>query len=1025
MRPAEYFTYQFYTWESRGRGWLCFDEPVCLEPPFIPFIRQFPRSGYIDESKRPTWVSSLIDQIKGKKQATHQDEELLDYVTIEPFEYRNTLDFSCHIVRIPKARKPHPEIMRAFLIMLSQTSFNISFELFGNRTEIILQFVSCSEESLILKTYLNSYFPECTIQSDNHYVEILPADKQTHTVDFGLQEECVRPLALSKNFVIDPLTSIFGILDSLKGEEFAGIQVLFQGAVNNWSQSMMRAVSAGDGKSFFADTPEAPKIAQEKLGSPLFGVSIRAFSQEKGSSSIIQNLTHAIIQATKGPYNQLMAMHSDIYANQDRISDIYLRESHRLGMLLSADELVSLIHFPTESIQSKKLHPKTRKTVAVPEIAKNKKTILGSNTYERETTEVTYGIEDRLKHTHIIGATGTGKSTLLAHMMLQDIEAGFGIALFDPHGDLVDDVLARIPKEAIERVVIIDPSDSEFPVGLNIVEAHSDLEKEVLSSDLVASFKRLSTSWGDQMNTVFANAILALLESPEGGTLNDLRRFLIEAPYRNAYLKNVQDPSIRYYWQKEYPLLKTNSIGPILTRLDTFLRPRIIRNMVSQKQGLDFEKILSENKILMVKLPQGLIGRENSYLLGSLILSKLHQASFGRQASLYRPPFFIYLDEFHNFITPSIKELLSGVRKYHVGLILSHQDLQQIQREDTELLNSVLGNTYTRIVFRVGEPDAKKLQDGFTDFDFTDMQNLGIGEALIRIEQPRYNTTFDTKPLERIDPHGAHENIHRATELSRMHYAQPKEQIEKVLFESFIEVVDLTERTTKTSKPTSRPENVEESIQEETVEKTTEASDVVETNEPEISVEKTSTETTVSLLRETEIEREEAVDSTHTYLKQLVKRIAENKQYKVTIEYGIPNGSIDVVCERGSERLAIEISVTTDPVWEVHNLGKCIGLGFTHIISLCGDKKQLSKIEKKCKELIPEYMNHNMYFFTPDQLYSELAESSEPEGETAIVQKGYRVSVSYSDDGLPANNLTQKNITQTIIHAMRKKGNKK
>ena len=231
------------------------------------------------------------------------------------------------------------------------------------------------------------------------------------------------------------------------------------------------------------------------------------------------------------------------------------------------------------------------------------------------------------------------------------------------------------------------------------------------------------------MNSVLGNAVLAILESTQGGSLHDLRRFLLEKEFRQTILQTVTDVSVLYYWQHEFPLLKTTSIGPILTRLDTFLRPKSIRNMVVQKKGLDFEALCNDNKIILCKLSQGLIGKENSYLLGSLILSKLHQAILRRQQQVTRNPFLMYLDEFQNFMTPSIKEMISGVRKYNVGLILSHQDLQQLQREDGELLNSVLGNCNIRIVFRVGEPDAKRLQDGFTGFNHNDLQNLGRGRG--------------------------------------------------------------------------------------------------------------------------------------------------------------------------------------------------------------------------------------------------------------------------------------------------------
>lgn len=162
----------------------------------------------------------------------------------------------------------------------------------------------------------------------------------------------------------------------------------------------------------------------------------------------------------------------------------------------------------------------------------------------------------RLKHTHVIGATGTGKSTFILSLIAQDIQNGKGLAVLDPHGDLIESILAYIPPQRANDVILIDPADGEYPVGFNILQAHSEIEKDILSSDLVAVFKRLSTSWGDQMNSVFGNAILAILESSQGGTLVDLRRFLVEKEYRYTYLKTVSDPNVVYYWRKEFPCSK-------------------------------------------------------------------------------------------------------------------------------------------------------------------------------------------------------------------------------------------------------------------------------------------------------------------------------------------------------------------------------------------------------------------------------------------------------------------------------------
>src|SRR5260221_9788171 len=203
-------------------------------------------------------------------------------------------------------------------------------------------------------------------------------------------------------------------------------------------------------------------------------------------------------------------------------------------MLLNADELIGFVHLPSSAVHSDRLLREIRRTKAAPTVVRHASGILlGNNIHAGETVEVKLTAEQRVRHTHIIGASGTGKSTLLFNLIRQDIENGEGVAVLDPHGDLVDRILGIIPPNRIEDVVLVDPSDEEYSVGFNILSAHSDLEKNLLASDLISVFQRLSTSWGDQMGSVLQNAILAFLECDQRGTIADLRRFLIEPPFRN------------------------------------------------------------------------------------------------------------------------------------------------------------------------------------------------------------------------------------------------------------------------------------------------------------------------------------------------------------------------------------------------------------------------------------------------------------------------------------------------------------
>ena len=257
----------------------------------------------------------------------------------------------------------------------------------------------------------------------------------------------------------------------------------------------------------------------------------------------------------------------------------------------------------------------------------------------------------------------------------------------------------------------------------------------------------------------------------------------MEKAFRDVYLKTVRDQHVVYYWQKEFPLLKSGSVGPILTRLDTFLRPKLIRNMVAQRKGLDFENILDTQKILLVKLSQGLIGAENSFLLGTFFVSKMYQAAMARQAKskTERNDFFLYIDEFQNFITPSMSHILSGARKYHLGLILAHQDMQQLQKYDTELASSVVVNAGTRICFRLGDTDARRFANGFSYFEVEDLENLHTGEAIARIEQPNFDFSLSTIPLPELNSREAEETAKLVIAHSRERYGTPKEIVERSL----------------------------------------------------------------------------------------------------------------------------------------------------------------------------------------------------------------------------------------------------
>jgi hypothetical protein len=800
------------------------------------------------------------------------------------------------------------------------------------------------------------------------------------------------------------------VLEHLQEDEQAAVQILFKGAVNPWAESIMRSVSDGNGDSFFADAPEMPKLAQEKISSPLFGAIIRVIGQaitDDETYMVTERVSAALVQSSRSTSNMLIPLSNNGYYLTDHQMDVLLRESRRGGMILNAKELATFVHYPF-SITSKKLERDTQKSKAAPNIAGGHDYILGRNLHQGVERIVTLNGTQRLKHMHVIGATGTGKSTLLQTCIAQDILLGNGIAVLDPHGDLIESILPYIPENRYKDVIIVDPADSDYPVGFNILTAHSDVEKEILASDLVAVFRRLSTSFGDQMHSVLANAILAFLESTEDGTLIDLRRFLIEKPFRDAYLKTVTDPNIVYYWQKEYPLLKSSSIGPILTRLDSFLRPKVIRNMVAQRKSLDFENILDSKKILFIKLSQGLIGTENSYLLGTFFVSKIYQAAMARQlqAKGERKDFFLYIDEFQNFITPSMSSILSGTRKYGLGCVLAHQDMIQLQKQDTELASAVISNAGTRVCFRLGDIDAKRFEDGFSYFEARDLQNLGVGQAIMRIERPEYDFNMTTLELNPPDlEKGAKEAV---IALSREHYGTSREAVEKTL--EYLRGEQQQEEIRQPVEEVKREESVK---MKQPVIETEKTAQVIEA--PALD-EKQKERTVEKLVRQKEL-------SQHRYLQTLIKRMAEARGYKATIEEPTPDGQglVDVSMEKNGKRIACEIGVTTTRVWEVHNIEKCLYAGYDIVVAVPVDRKAAEAMQKQLVLKLDSALHSRVFVMEADELFYYLDAQVAKEATTETRMKGYRVKVEY--DTVSEEEMKQKrgSITKIITDPLKKK----
>jgi hypothetical protein len=1009
---AELLTAHFYDWEKRGRGWYVFDNPVELEPEFAPFFPYVLPTSFADESLRPNLVGRAANFLKTALRESAEE------VTEEPTEsvvqgYYSNSDENIRAISLsfPQGEKaPKAQDIEKFLTMLSYTQSTVCFEIIASPDAIRIQFVCREPDILHVESQVKAYFPYCIMQQ--HEVNLgntFNEEAYYAVVDYGLEEECMRPLLMADKFDTDPLTGLYGILDHLKDGEQAIIQILFKGTVNPWARSIYSSVSDAQGDSFFSDAPEMPKLAQEKISAPLFAVGVRVFCQAASTESavrILERVGTALMQNSNSGFNKLIPLAGATYTAELHAHDVVFRQTRRAGMLLNAKELATFVHYPV-SVTSKKLRQDKGKTKRAPDIAWGHEFCLGTNSHQGFEGIVTLESKQRLKHMHVIGATGTGKSTMLQSCIAQDILLGNGVAVLDPHGDLIESVLPYIPESRYDDVILIDPADSEFPVGFNILSAHSDVEKEILASDLVSVFRRLSTSFGDQMHSVLANAILAFVESNEGGTLIDLRRFLIEKPFREHFLKTVSDPNIVYYWQKEFPILKSNSIGPILTRLDSFLRPKLIRNMVAQKKSLDFEAIMDSKKILLIKLSQGLIGIENSYLLGTFFVSKIYQAAMARQTKSKedRTPFYMYVDEFQNFITPSMSSILSGTRKYGLGCILAHQDMSQLQKYDAELGNAVVSNAGTRVCFRIGDIDAKRFTDGFSSFEAQDIQNLGVGQAICRIERPEYDFTISTLQLKDLELEQAEEVKNVVISSSREKYGTAKKEVEQSL--EYLREQKVQEVVIEPQKKQVITPPVKEEVQEIT--------------EPETKgivkpVEITDGKTKEILIKQKEL-------SEHRYLQTYIKKMAEARGYTAKIEEPTPdgNGRVDVSLERNGKRIACEIGMTTTTEWELHNIEKCLVAGYDLVVAIAKSKDLVSVMQEEIKTNIDAPLLDKVMVMEAESLFAYLDAEMVKEATTETRIKGYRVKVEYSNISEQEMNMKRNSVTKAVVDSMKKK----
>ncbi len=550
------------------------------------------------------------------------------------------------------------------------------------------------------------------------------------------------PLKTYKDLAVDPLSQVTSALAKMSPSEGAVIQILVSPAESAWRSSGKKYVSKTkqaemDPKNEHKHPPDPKKMEaiENKTSRVGFEVVIRIVVSAKTDAEAKLHLDNikSTFSQFNGEYNGFSG--AGIRFKKQFLVDFIYRYMPLFGKygVLNTEELATIFHFPNKTIETPGIYWVNAKRAPAPAQILSEGLHLGKSVYRGTTKEVFVGSDDRRRHMYIIGKTGTGKTELLKHLIMQDIKAGHGVAFIDPHGDAAEDLLGMIPPERAEDVIYFNPADVERPIGMNMLEANTEQEKHFVATYIVGLMYKLYDPHktgiiGPRFEHAIRNAMLTVMSEP-GSTFMEVVRVLTDANFVQEMLPKVQDPVVRRYWTDQIAQTsdfhKSEVLDYIVSKFGRFITDKMMRNIIGQSgSAFNIRDIMDQRKILLVNLSKGKISEENSNFLGLILVPKILVAAMSRQdvPEEQRPDFFLYVDEFQNFATETFADILAEARKFHLNLIVANQFIGQIEEE---VKNAIFGNVGTIVSFRIGVTDANYLQHEFTPiFNETDLINV-------------------------------------------------------------------------------------------------------------------------------------------------------------------------------------------------------------------------------------------------------------------------------------------------------------
>ncbi len=715
----------------------------------------------------------------------------------------------------------------------------LSFEYVAHNSEILFYIVIPKNYKYLIEKQINGFFTDAIIEETTE-VNIFANRKYHEWTYLYTEKDFSFPIKTYQKLESDPINNITNALSKLEEDESAVIQILLKPIQDDWQKECSKASSKimkwksvwfsfnpfkmmlkifeiflsywwdedknnmwnQEENETSALTQERAKTVDEKGDKTGYSVIIRIITTWNNKEMVNAELTNIISSFSQFSYPDFNKFNYTIRHNTKKLIQNYIFRFFKKPffvnkMILNTEELASIFHLPhIKYNKTPEIKWQNFKIVKAPSNIPKEWLLLWHNIYRWVKKEIRIKKEDRFRHFYVIWQTGTWKSSIFQSMIRQDFRNNEWVAVVDPHGDLARDVLPFIPRERADDIIYFDPSDLQRPMWLNMLEAHNEEEKELVAMDALNIMIKLfgNEIFGPRLQDYFRNAVLTLMDYPSWWAITDVVRMFTDPDFQKDHTRHVKNPIVKNWWEKTYASMwdreKAEIIPYFAAKFGQFITNKMMRNIIWQvKSSFDMLDIMQNWKILLVNLSKGRLWDLNSKLLGMMLVSKIQMAAMRRDKipKEERKDFFLYIDEFQNYVTDSIESILSEARKYRLSLNIAHQYLWQLEQSDAltksslNLKQAIFGNVWSIMSYKIWPEDGEFMSKYYAPtFSDQDLVNMDKFKWVIKIAVDNQPTSpFSFIPLnpylEKWDPQIAKAFV----ELSRLKYGRDANFVNK------------------------------------------------------------------------------------------------------------------------------------------------------------------------------------------------------------------------------------------------------